>query len=171
MRPTFRLIVAALLAAVSATAQPKAHVRLAFDERLGPLHPDRLALGQGGLSPEPRWESRVSEIRALKPAVIRLFVQEYFDLLPERGRYHFETLDRSVDTILATGARPLLCICFKPRVLFSAINQDVVEPTDDAWGVFVFNLVRHYHERDAGLRSWEATNEVIPEEELEFCRR
>jgi len=29
--------------------------------------------------------------------VIRLFIQEYFNLLPERGRYHFDTLDRSVN--------------------------------------------------------------------------
>ena len=53
-------------------------------------------------------------------------MQEYFDLLPERGRYHFETLDRSVEMILATGAKPLMCVCFKPRVSFPAINQDIV---------------------------------------------
>ena len=74
---------------------------------------------------------RIAEVRALRPRLIRLFIQEYFQLLPERGRYHFDTLDRSVDTILKTGAKPLMCICFKPRVLFPVIDHDSVAPNDD----------------------------------------
>ena len=31
------------------------------------------------------WEDRLTEIRALRPRLIRLFIQEYFDLLPARG--------------------------------------------------------------------------------------
>ena len=61
-------------------------VNVAFGERSGPLEIDRMALGQGGLSDEPMWESRVAEVRALQPRLIRLFIQEYFQLLPERGR-------------------------------------------------------------------------------------
>src|SRR5919198_5236968 len=98
--------------APSVSAQPQsARVSVSFTNRLEPLEIDRMALGQGGLSEEPMWDNRVAEIRALKPGVIRLFIQEYFDLLPERGRYHFDTLDHSVATILATGAKPLMCIC------------------------------------------------------------
>src|SRR6266498_1609863 len=96
--------------ALSASAQTQtAQVSVSFTNRLGPLEIHKMALGQGGLSEEPMWDSRVAEIRALKRRVIRLFVQEYFDLLPEQGRYHFDTLDRSVATILATGAKPLMC--------------------------------------------------------------
>src|SRR5262249_9364440 len=82
-------------------------VKVSFGERLGPLEIDRMALGQGGLSDGPMWDNRVAEVRALRPRLIRLFIQEYFRLLPERGRYQFETLDRSVDTILKAGAKPL----------------------------------------------------------------
>jgi hypothetical protein len=107
------------------------------------------------------WNDRVAEVRALHPRIVRLFIQEYFDLLPERGRYHFDTLDRSVETILATGAKPLMCICFKPRVLFPKINQDIVEPDDyAAWEELISNLVRHYKQRGAGLQYWEVGNEV-----------
>src|SRR4029077_3371819 len=89
---------------------------------------------------------------------------EYFDLLPKRGQYHFETLDRSVDTILKTGAKPLMCICFKPRVLFPDINHDVVEPNDyEEWERLISNLVKHYRDRPpqgaAGIRFWEVANE------------
>jgi xylan 1,4-beta-xylosidase len=102
----------------------------------------------------------VAEIRALRPRIIRLFIQEYFNLLPEPDRYNFDTLDRSVDTILKTGAKPLMCICFKPKVLFPVVNQDIVEPTDyEQWEKLIFNLVRHYKDRAAGIRYWEVANE------------
>jgi hypothetical protein len=121
---------------------------------------DRMGLGQGGLSEQPMWADRIPEIRALKPRLIRLFIQEYFNLLPERGRYRFETLDRSVDTILEAGAKPLMCLCFKPRLLFPAIDQDKVEPDDyGQWEDLISNLVRHYRDRRAGITHWEVANE------------
>jgi len=135
-------------------------VQVSFGERLGPLEIDHMALGQGGLSPEPMWDSRIAEVRALRPRLIRLFIQEYFRLLPERGHYHFETLDRSVDAILKAGAKPLMCICFKPPVLFPAVDHDIVAPNDDEeWERLVASLVQHYRERNAGIRYWEVANE------------
>jgi len=135
-------------------------VHVDFSERVGPMHMDHMALGQGGLSDQPMWENRIPEIRALHPALIRLFIQEYFDLLPRPDRYHFESLDRSVQTIIETGASPLMCICFKPHILFPQVNQDIVEPTDyAAWERLVYNLVKHYHQRKSGIRYWEIGNE------------
>src|ERR1041385_8169595 len=147
--------------ALSVSAQsPAAQVSVSFTNRLGPLDIHKMALGQGGLSEEPMWDNRIAEIRALKPDVIRMFIQEYFDLLPEHGHYHFDTLDRPVATILATGAKPLMCICFKPHALFPEINHDIVEPNDYVeWEKLIFNLVRHYRERGAGIRYWEVANE------------
>jgi len=139
MKPNSILTAAACLFALAATAQDTARVEVIFTNRLGPLNISQMALGQGGLSDDPMWDSRVAEVRALRPRVIRLFVQEYFDLLPKRGRFHFDTLDRSVDNILKTGAEPLMCLCFKPRILFPEINQDVVEPTDyTQWENLIF---------------------------------
>src|SRR5205814_3384990 len=151
------LLILACASAVSASAQSQvAEVTVSFTNRLGPLEIHKMALGQGGLSEEPMWDSRVAEIRALKPGLIRLFIQEYFDLLPERGRYHFDTLDRSVDTILQTGAQPLMCICFNPRELFPKLDHDIVEPTDyGAWQEFIFALVRHYREHGNRIRFWD----------------
>ncbi len=137
-----------------------AQIQVGFSKRVGPMEMDHMALGQGGLCAEPMWADRVPEIRALQPRLIRLFVQEYFDLLPQRERCQFEALDRSVDTILEAGAKPLMCICFKPRLLFPAINQDIVEPNDyAAWDGLIFRVVEHYRERKAGIRYWEVANE------------
>src|SRR4051812_27730842 len=158
MRKLFSLILASSCG-ISA-AQEQAQVTVRFTNTVGKLEMSKMALGQGGLSEEPMWNDRITEIGALKPAVVRLFIQEYFNLLPEKGRYNFMTLDRSIDAILATGAKPLMCICFKPHVLFPQINHDIVEPNDYAeWEKLIFNLVRHYKEKAAGIRYWEVANE------------
>jgi xylan 1,4-beta-xylosidase len=65
-----------------------------------------------------------------------------------------------VDTILQTGAQPLMCICFKPRLLFPKIDHDIVEPNDyEAWQDLIFRLVRHYRERGNRVQFWEVANE------------
>ena len=161
MRLTTVLFLSTLLVPLAGRAQEQVvQVTVSLEDRLGAMEIDHMALGQGGLSAEPMWDSRIAEIRALRPSMIRLFIQEYFNLLPEPDRYHFDALDRSVDTILKTGAEPLMCICFKPRVLFPEVNQDIVEPNDyDRWRKLIFNLVRHYQDKKAGIRYWEVANE------------
>lgn len=125
-----------------------------------PLEIDKMALGQGGLSAETMWGPRLPEIRALQPRIIRLFVQEYFDLLPEKGKPNFAILDESVDLIRAAGAIPLLAIAFKPAVLFPKLDQNIVEPNDyAAWEALIEALVRHYKNRGTGEIYWEVGNE------------
>jgi len=161
MRVATVLFVSTFLLPLAGRAQEQAvQVTVSLEDRLGPMEINHMALGQGGLSAEPMWDSRIAEIRALRLSIIRLFIQEYFNLLPEKGRYNFESLDRSVDTILKAGAEPLMCICFKPRVLFPEINQDIVEPNDyEQWDRLIFNLVRHYKKKHTGIRYWEVANE------------
>jgi hypothetical protein len=142
-------------------AQPRqVSVDLFLDRSQGPLAIDRIALGQGGLSADTMWEQREAEVRALHPRVIRLFIQEYFDLLPAAGRYHFDTLDPSIDLILRAGATPLLSIVFKPKLLFPVVDQDIVEPQDyAAWEDLIFALVKHYRDRGGAGWYWEIGNE------------
>jgi xylan 1,4-beta-xylosidase len=136
-------------------------VTVKFNENLGSMYMERMALGQGGLSQEPMFASRIPELRALKPAIIRLFVGEYFNLLPKPGVYHFTTLDSMIHSILQTGAKPLMSICFKPALLFPIVNEDIVEPNDyQQWEDLVYNLVKHYRDQGAGIRYWEVGNEV-----------
>jgi hypothetical protein len=53
-----------------------------------------------------------------------------------------------------------MCICFKPKILFPVINQDIVEPTEYAkWEALIVNLVKHYRQQEAGIRYWEIANE------------
>lgn len=155
------IAVCLVLAAATGRAQERtASVVVNTTQFKGPLDMGRMALGQGGLSEEPMWESRAAEIRALRPKLVRLFIQEYFNLLPARGKYNFATLDRSVDLILKTGAKPLMNIDFKPRVLYPKIDMDIVEPNDwGEWERLIVALVKHYKDRGDGIQYWEISNE------------
>ena len=145
------------LLAIPALAQ---QIRVDLAAKLGPLEIDRISLGQGGLSEQPMWDDRVNEVRMLHPRVVRLFIQEYFDLLPAAGTYHWDTLDASVDTIRKTGATPLMNIDFKPRVLFPKVDQTIVDPSSyEQWEELIYQMVRHYRDRGAGIQYWEVANE------------
>jgi hypothetical protein len=154
------LVLGIILLTSSNTA---ATVELLVDttQTIGDIDLTRYALGQGGLSDQPIIDPHIDQLRQLEPQTIRLFVQEYFDLYPERGRYHWDTLDKSVEAILATGAKPIMALCFKPRVLYPKIDQDVVHPTGyNEWEKLIFALVTHCnHERKFGIEYWEVGNE------------
>jgi hypothetical protein len=86
---------------ISAATEPEPLRPVTLTVNLGekqpPLDIDKLAsLGQGGQSEDPIWEGRAAEVRALHPRIIRLFLQEYFDVLPAKGEYHFKTMDALV---------------------------------------------------------------------------
>jgi hypothetical protein len=156
------LAVLVVLATAPLLAQDRSvALKLNLRDTAGPLELDRVAsLGQGGLSEEPMWAERAAEIRDLHPRIIRLFIQEYFDLLPSRGRYHWDKLDESVDLIRKTGATPLMNIDFKPKVLYPVVDQKIVDPASYTdWEQLIYSLVRHYKERGAGIRYWEVANE------------
>ena len=151
-----------LLSIVGLSLQAQSlQVTVDFSKDLGPMKMEQMALGQGGLSQEPMLASRTTEIRALNPGIIRLFVSEYYDVIPEIGKLHFTTLDSMVSSILQTGAKPFMSLCLKPKVFFPVIDQDIVEPNNyPAWEEFVYNIVKHYKDRKAGIQYWEVGNEV-----------
>ena len=127
----------------------------------GPIDLTRYALGQGGLSDQPMISDRVDQINQLHPQTIHVFLQEYFDLYPAHHQYHWETLDKTMEAIRATGARPIVSICIKPRVLYPQINDEIVAPTDySEWEELIFQLVKHCNQdRKYGIEYWILSNE------------
>jgi xylan 1,4-beta-xylosidase len=121
----------------------------------------RYALGQGGLSDKPMFEAHVEQIAQLHPQTIRIFVQEYFDLYPRHHRYNWTALDKVIETVLATKAKPLLCLCFKPKALYPKIDQTIVHPTSyKEWDELIYRLVRHCNrDKKFGIEYWEIANE------------
>ena len=125
------------------------------------LNIDHFSLGQGGLSDNPIWGDRIPEVRALHPRIIRLFMQDYFNVMPESGRYNWTTLDPAVDAIVAADATPLLNVDFKPRVLFPKVDETITDPTDYArWEQLISAMVEHFEARHPGINYyWEIANE------------
>jgi hypothetical protein len=119
------------------------------------------ALGQGGLSDKPMFDSHIEQIAQLHPQTIRLFVQEFFNLYPRSRHYHWDTLDRVIEAVLATRAKPILCLCFKPKILFPKIDQHLVHPSDyTQWEDLIFRLVQHCNrDKHFGIAYWEIANE------------
>jgi len=156
-----KLLVVLFAAALCASGQqPSIDLHVDFSKPGEPLNIDQIALGQGGLSAEPIWADRMPEIRILHPRVIRLFIQEYFDLMPAPGQYDWHKLDPAVDLIRQTGATPLMTIAFKPKALFPAIDDSVTDPSDyAAWEDLIAAMVSHYKERGSGIVYWEVANE------------
>jgi hypothetical protein len=136
-------------------------VKVEFSKDLEPMKMEQMALGEGGLSEEPMLANRVTELKALHPAIIRLFVSEYYEVLSQKSSYNFKTLDSMVSNILATGAKPFMSFCLKPKAFFPVIDQDNVEPNDyKGWEEFVYTVVKHYVNKGAGIKYWEVGNEV-----------
>ena len=138
-------------------------INVNLKDKLGPMKIEQMALGQGaaiGLDGGPILANNIEAIKALHPAIIRLFVLNYFDMFPKRGSYNFNSLDSTVSTILQTGAKPLMCLAFKPRWLFPTWNQDSVHPSDyKQWEELVYRLVKHCLDRGVGIQYWEVGNE------------
>jgi hypothetical protein len=104
------------------------------------------------------FDAHVEAVRTLKVKLIRLFVQEYFDVYPRRGTYNWKTLDRSVANILETGAKPLMSICIKPKALYPVIDQDKTDPTSySEWEELIYQVVKRY--QSSSTRYWEVFNE------------
>lgn len=154
------VVILAIMTTPAIAQNRTATLTLDFTKNLGPMRMDHISLGQGGLSPDPMWDNRIAEVRALHPRLIRLFVQEYFDVMPAIGKYHFATLDRSVDEIVQAGAIPLMSLTIRPKVLYPKIDQNIVDPTNyAAWEALISAMVTHYKERGLHGAYWEVGNE------------
>jgi len=128
----------------------------------GPIDLRRYSLGQGGLSDQPMITDRIDQIAQLHPSTIHVFLQEYFNVYPSHRQYHWETLDKTLDAICATGAKPIVSLCIKPRVLYPQVNDDISEPNDYAeWEELIYQVVKHCNQdRKYGIEQWILTNEA-----------
>jgi hypothetical protein len=103
----------------------------------------------------------IPQIAQLHPQTISLFIMEYFNLYPRHGEYSWNKLDKALDAIRATGAKPIMCLCIKPKVLYPKVDQKVVFPSSwEEWESLISNLVRHCSEGRLEVGYWEIGNEV-----------
>ncbi len=134
-------------------------VDLTADE--GPLELWRHGLGHGGINSLPLPDRVVRGTAQLKPRLIRIFIQEFFQVYPEHGRFDWSRLDPYMDALDRTGAKVIAAITIKPRPLFPAVDPAVWRPNDVAeWQRVVAALVRRYSVERHLVTHWEIGNET-----------
>jgi hypothetical protein len=132
---------------------------LAADE--GPLELWRHGLGHGGINPRPLPDRVVRGTAKLRPRLIRVFIQEFFQVYPEHDRFDWGRLDPYMDALARTGAKVVAAITIKPRRLFPAVDPAVWRPNDVAeWQRVVAALVRRYSVDRPLVTHWEVGNET-----------
>jgi hypothetical protein len=134
-------------------------VDLAADE--GPLELWRHGLGHGGINPLPLPDRVVRGTARLKPRLVRVFIQEFFQVYPEHGRFDWGRLDPYMDALARTGAKVVAAITIKPKPLFPKVDPAVWRPNDVAeWQRVVAALVRRYSVDRPLVTHWEVGNET-----------
>jgi len=133
-------------------------IELAVDtsQSQGNIDLTRYALGDGGgIGP---W---IPQLIQLHPQTIRFFVMDEFNLYPHHNDYQWAALDKVLAAIHATGAKPIMCLCIKPKVLFPKVDQKIVFPNSwEEWETLLEHLVRHCNASHLEVGFWEVNNEV-----------
>src|SRR5262249_46409197 len=134
-------------------------VDLAADE--GPLELWRHSVGHGGTNPLPLPARVVEATAKLKPRLIRIFIQEFFQIYPEHGRFDWSRLDPYMNALARTGAKVVAAITIKPRPLFPTVDPAIWRPNDVAeWQRVIAALVRRYSVDKPIVTYWEIGNET-----------
>ncbi len=137
-------------------------IRLNIDTEKTGEHLDlrRYSLSHGGISPHPEFSEHVAHLQQLKPNVIRFFLMDYYGTFPAKGQYDWAKVDNVFEAIIATGAHPFPCICYKPKSLFPVLDEKVVHPVSyPEWEELIGELVKHCKEKEFGVEYWEIGNE------------
>jgi xylan 1,4-beta-xylosidase len=127
----------------------------------GPLEWWRQALGHGGINALPLPPRVVAGVAKLQPRLIRVFIQEHFDIYPERGRLNWRQLDPFMEALARTGAKVVAAITIKPKVLFPKVDPASWRPNDVAqWQRVIYELTKRYSVDKPIVTHWEVGNET-----------
>lgn len=134
---------------ISRAAGTPANIIVDTTNTLEPIQTDFYhAFSQGGEEAKDMLAPVASDVRALGPRIIRLdHIYDHYDVVGRSGNdltFNFSKLDQAVDTILATGAKPLLALSFMPSVI--ARDGNIINPPNnwDEWALVVARTIEHY---------------------------
>ena len=128
-----------------------ANLVINYEGVLGKMPQPWRNLGQGGEEPKDMLSPVVNEIKTLRPEYIRLdHIYDAFNVVSGEGgslQYNWSGLDAAVNTILATGAKPMLSLSYMP---LSISSGDIISPPKNwnDWGSVVQATIEHYSGRN-----------------------
>lgn len=106
------------------------------------------SFAQGGEERTDMLASVTADVKALKPKYIRLdHLYDNYSVVDRSGgglTYNWGALDRAVDSILATGAKPVLALSYMPSVI--AKDGAIINPPNDwnEWAQVVTATIEHF---------------------------
>ncbi|HEV8606942.1 MAG TPA: glycosyl hydrolase [Tepidisphaeraceae bacterium] len=126
----------------------------------GPLELYRHTLGHGGVNSNPLSPRIIEATQKLHPRLIRIFIQEFFNIYPDHGKYDWSRLDPYMESFAATGAKVVAAITIKPKPLYPAIDQRIWRPNNaEEWQQVISALVKRYSIDKQIVTYWEVANE------------
>jgi len=102
-------------------------------------------LSQGGEEPTDMIKPVIPLLRQIEPKLIRIdHLFDYFQVYRGDNNYDFSKLDQAVESILLTGAKPMLSISYTTNEM-AANGQNAGEPKDwNQWYQLVKATANHY---------------------------
>ena len=128
---------------------------------IGPFEWWRHSVGQGGINLRPISPAACAAMAKIKPRLIRIFVQQHFDIYPRHDVFDWSRLDPYMDALASTGAKVLASITIKPGPLYPVVDQKIWRPNDVAeWQKVVAQLVKRYSVDKKIVTHWGIGNET-----------
>jgi len=144
------LVIPTAVQYVGKAAGVPANLVFNYEGVLGKLPQPWRNLDQGGEEPKEMLASVVEEVKELSPEYIRLdHIYDAFKVVSRTDghlTYDWTGLDKAIEVILATGAKPFLSLSYMPIVISSG---DMIAPAKDwsEWGQVVQATIEHYSGR------------------------
>jgi hypothetical protein len=143
------------------TDMPRKDITVNVGETLGQLCFRSHSFGLGGINALPIPDKIAAGIKALRPKLIRIFIQEFFRIYPGHDTYDWTKLDAYMDSVRAMGADIMAHITIKPEPLYPAVDETIWMPNDAAeWQRVIKALVNRYSVQKRYVTHWAVANEI-----------
>ena len=137
----------------------KAHID--FADVTGNLDFTNHTFGIGGVNSSPMPQKVAEGTAKLKPAMIRIFIQEFFFVEKENGELDFTALDKYMRSVNSTSADVMASICIKPKSLYPAVDETIWRPNNvKRWQYIIEEMVKRYSVDNKYVTHWGIGNEI-----------
>lgn len=147
--PLFIMVVGQTITLMSRAAGKPANIIVDAKSRLETIKTDFYhAFAQGGEESNDMIASVTNDVKALKPKLIRLdHLYDYYQIVGRSSdglTFDWSRLDAVINTITATGAKPVLALSYMPGVI--AKEGSIINPPNDwnEWALVVQKTIEHY---------------------------
>ena len=150
-----------LMAKDKYTQMKNSKANVDFADVTGKMDFKNHSFGIGGVNPMPMPGNVAEGVSKLKPALIRIFIQEFFFLEKDNGELDFTALDKYMRSINSTGADIMASICIKPKSLYPLVDETIWKPNDiKRWQYIIGEMVKRYSVENKYVTHWGIGNEI-----------